>query len=717
MYNIAPRRADAPLGLPQPHPTDRPLPTDGGDVERLYHALLKRWRVFLAVAGGFVVLVTIGTLLVPKSYTTTVRLLAGRADGAAGASDGNGTALPILNALVLQSGVQSAETLAALAGQRDIAAAVIQQMNLKVTPQQLLGRVSVQPVANTALLNLNVAWGSADQSAQIANSFANAFVDQERDFVRSEAVAALGFLSKSLPDARNDMTQTASRLAKFQAAHGYLDAATHEQSVATRVDTIDQQIDQLKVDSSESSALLNSVNGQLAGLSATVNSAQQVAQNPVSSDLQGKLADVNTQLSEAEQKYTSAHPAVIALRQQRKALMAQIAAQPSAVISQTTVAPNPVFQSLQQQASTYKARIQGDEGKIKQLQAERRAASPLMKSLPQEAVEFSTLQEEAKRSANVYNALTQKYNDALVAKTSAISDILVVQPASADAAIKRPSLRTNVAVAVILGVLLGLAVIYVLDLLERRRSTRDYAALLGLPVLARIPAIDERKQHMLPWVQSMTVEAFLHLCVALRLGQTRRVQTLAVLSSRRGEGKSTVAYQLAKGLATLQPGVLLIDGDLRQPTLHEKSGCTNESGLTEVLSGSAELEDAIQRVAPGLDLLASRPHTANPVVLLQSRLESVLSAVRDTYNTIIVDSPPLGTFSDGLVIASHADGSLFVVAADETEEEGARRAVGQLSLLGIDNVLGIVVTKDVVIGNDYGEYFQSENPSLAPSPT
>src|SRR5689334_24640632 len=128
MYNIAPRRADAPLGLPQPHPTDRPLPTDGGDVERLYHALLKRWRVFLAVAGGFVVLVTIGTLLVPKSYTTTVRLLAGRADGAAGASDGSGTALPILNALVLQSGVQSAETLAALAGQRDIAAAVIQQM-------------------------------------------------------------------------------------------------------------------------------------------------------------------------------------------------------------------------------------------------------------------------------------------------------------------------------------------------------------------------------------------------------------------------------------------------------------------------------------------------------------------------------------------------------------------------------------------------------------
>ena len=328
MYNIAPRRADAPLDFPRQTP-DKPLQSDGGDVERLYHALIKRWRIFLAVAGGFVVLVTLGTLLAPKSYTTTVRLLAGRADGASSAPDGSGTALPILNALVLQSGVQSAETLAALAGQRDIAATVIGQLDLKVTPQQLLGSVSVQPVANTALLNLNVGWGSADQSAQIANAFANAFVDQERDFVRSEAVAALGFLSSSLPDARADMARTAQRLAKFQAGHGYLDATTHEQNVASRVDSIEQRIDQLKVESSEANALLKSVNGQLAQLNATVNSAQQVAQNPVSADLRGKLADVNTQLSEAQQKYTPAHPAVIALQQQQKALLAQIASQPS----------------------------------------------------------------------------------------------------------------------------------------------------------------------------------------------------------------------------------------------------------------------------------------------------------------------------------------------------------------------------------------------------
>ena len=85
----------------------------------------------------------------------------------------------------------------------------------------------------------------------------------------------------------------------------------------------------------------------------------------MSTDLRTKLSDVETQLAEAEQKYTPAHPAVIALRQQRAALLAQIAAQPSAVVSQTTVAPNPLYQSLQSQAATYRARIEGDQGQLR----------------------------------------------------------------------------------------------------------------------------------------------------------------------------------------------------------------------------------------------------------------------------------------------------------------------------------------------------------------
>jgi polysaccharide biosynthesis transport protein len=712
MSDIAPFAAQHPAFADR---EGRPQPEAGRDLEHLLRALIRRWRIFTAVAGGFVALVVIGTLLMPKSYTTTVRLLAGRSDSS-GAPVENGTALPVLNALVLQSGVQSAETFAALAQQRDIASRVIEQLNLPSTPRSLLGQVSVQPIANTALLNLNVSWSSPERSADIANAFASAFVDQEREFVRGQAVAAIDYLSKEMPAAAAAMHSTASRLAQFQSVHGYIDATAHEQDVVARMASLDQQVDALTVDASEAKALLQSVSDQMTALSSTEDSAKQVEQNPVSSDLRTKLADVETQLAAAQQKYTPAHPAVIALRQQRDALVAEIASQPAAVVSETTVAPNPLFQSLAQQASTYRARIDGDQSKIHALTLQRRAYRPTVKSMPQQAIAFAAIQEDAKRAANVYNALAQKYSDALVAKTTAISDIIVVQPATADTAVKRPSLRMNLPIALVVGLLLGLAVVYVLDLIERRAAGRDFARILGLPVVARIPAFDEKKQRALPWVHSMTVEAFLHLCVTLRLRNKRPMRSLAILSARRGEGKSTVAFHLAKTLSSLQPGVLLIDADLRQPTIHTITFCENSVGLSDVLDGSVSLESAVQHVQPGLDVLSSGADATNPVPLLQSRFEAVLDDARKTYGTVIIDTPALGAVSDGLMIASQVDGSLFVVSADDPEDTYSRRAVEQLSLIGIKNLLGIVVNKDAVVISDYDNYFARLHTALTAGP-
>jgi polysaccharide biosynthesis transport protein len=700
MPNIAP--FGDPAWLTQYEAPDRQ--DDRRDMERLYSALLKRWRTVAAVAGGFVALVAVATILTPKSYTTTVRLLAGRSDTSL-APSGDSTTLPVLNALVLQSGVQSAETFATLAQQRDTAATVIKQLNLSMTPKEVLGRVSVRPIANTALLNLNVSGRTSDESARMANAFAQAFIDEERDFVRSEAVSAVGYLSKELPSARERMRATATQLAQFQSAHGYMDATSHEQDVVSRVSTIDQRVDQLAVDASEAKALLESTSSQMGALSITVNSAQQVQRNPVSSDLRSKLAEVETELAEAQQRYTPEHPTVISLRQQRAALVAQIEAQPSAVVSETTVAPNPLYQSLQQQAATYRARIQGDQAQVRSLLSERRAYRTDVKSLPQQTVQFATIQEEAKRAGNVYEALEQKYNDALVASSTAISDIIIVQAASADAAIKRPSLGTNLAIALAVGLLLGIALAYVLDAIERRAAGGNVAGLLGLPVVARIPEFAVKNPPMIPTVQAMTVEAFLHLCVALHHTNKRRMRTLAVLSARRGEGKSTVALNLAKSLSTLNPGVLLIDADLRQPTLHEKTGLPNTAGLSNVLEGSMSMPEAIQHLAPGLDVLTSGPDSPAPVRLLNSQFEVMLSKARMAYATVVVDTPALSAVSDALVIASHADASLLVVAPGGTSESDARKAAEQLKLFGIDNVLGIVLNKDVVTISAYDDYF------------
>src|SRR5579872_379342 len=693
-------------GIAPYHGAPQPKLADGQDFLRVLGAIRRRWRLFVGIFGGFVLLVGVATILAPKSYTTTVRLMAGR-PGNDFSSNQQDTAFPVLNALVLQSGEQSAETLAQLAQQRDIAAKVVQQLNLPASPEGLLHQISVKPIVNTALLNLSASWKTPQMSATIANTFGQAFVEQERDFVRSEATAALGFLQQELPDAQARMRDTAAKLAKFQSVNGFIDASAHTQDVVSRVGNLDQRIDQLTVDQGEAQALLNNVSGQLGSMPATIDASKQVTVNPVLEDLRTKLAAVDTQLSAAEQEYTPAHPAVIALRQQRAALQAQIAAQPSDVDSGTTTAPNPVYQSLQQQQSTYKARIEGDAAQLKQLRAQRAAAKPELSALPSQEMQFEVVQQDAKRAADVYNALSQKYSDALIARTTAISDISIVQPATPDAAVKSPSLTINLAIAIVIGLALALATVYVLDTMERRvRTDTDFPMMFGLPLIARIPAIDTSNQRMLPWVQSMTIEAFLHLCITLRLKSKQPLRTLAVMSPSRGDGKTTVALNLAKAMANLQPRVLLIDADLRRPSLHERTSTPNQLGLSDVVGQNCSLQSAARTIEPNLDLLTSGTHVENPVSLLQSaEFANLIDEARRTYSVVIVDAPPLHTFSDGLLICTRVDGTLLVVAANTTDEKEARNAAVQLSVLGIDNVLGIVLNKDTARIDDYSDYF------------
>ncbi len=215
----------------------------------------------------------------------------------------------------------------------------------------------------------------------------------------------------------------------------------------------------------------------------------------------------------------------------------------------------------------------------------------------------------------------------------------------------------------------------------------------------------------------MTVEAFLHLCVTLRLRNKRPVRTLAILSARRGEGKSTVAYHLAKSSLGAAAGRA---ADRRGSAPADDA---REHALRAIRSASATCWTApshwIGRRStsqPGFDVLTSGADATNPVPLLQSRFQSVLDEARTTYGTVIVDTPALGAVSDGLMIAAQVDGSLFVVAADDPDENDARRAVEQLSLIGVENLLGIVVNKDAVVISDYDDYFARIHRALTAGP-
>jgi polysaccharide biosynthesis transport protein len=674
------------------------------ELSHFVKALLNRRWVFLAVVAGFVVFVGLFTLFTPKSYTTTVRLMAGSA-GAPNTSEN--TTLPILNALILQSGDQSAETFATLAQQEGVAAIVVQREHLKTSPGELLSHVSVNPVTNTPILNLSVSWRDADTSARLANAFADAFMVREREIVQSQAVAAIGFLSDELPRAEARMQQASTALANYQAQNGFVDAGNHTQDVVSHASQLEAKMETTALDSHEARALLSNAQRQMATMPQTVNTAQQISVNPVLADLQSKLEAVDVQLKQAEAQYTDSHPLVVSLKKQHQILVAQIARQPSRINSENTLSPNPVYQALQQQAAQYKQRLDADAAQLDTLQRQRVKLTPVLQSLPKKSMELATLQQRAKLARDVYDALEQKYSDATIARTTALSDISVVQAANASAASVRPNIRINLLAALIVGIILASIVVIILDALEHRiRSGNSDNRILGLPLIARIPAFAPVSRSMLPWVQSMTVEAFLHLCVSLRLKQKHPLRTLAISSPCRGDGKSTVAFNLGKAMASLEPRVLLVDADMRRPTLHQLASCSNDTGLCDILSGRRSLSECVREIAPNLDLLASGCEPENPVSILRgASFDDLLKAASERYAMVIVDTPALSNVTDGLLVTARVDGTVLVVAENCTDEAEAKRVIGELSAIGINNVLGIVLNMDTKRVSDYSDYF------------
>lgn len=200
------------------------------------------------------------------------------------------------------------------------------------------------------------------------------------------------------------------------------------------------------------------------------------------------------------------------------------------------------------------------------------------------------------------------------------------------------------------------------------------------------------------------VEAYknlrVHLISALEKGNSKVV---AISSANASEGKSTTSINLAVTLSQLNKKVILIDADSRRSTLHQKLKIENEKGCLDVISGSVELKDSIKSHNQYLDVITAGSVYNNPTELFCSNaFERMLTELRNMYDYVIIDTPPVNLVSDALVISQKCDGLVFVVRTGVTTYETFRNALISTNQLGI-NVLGAIMNG---IGADTNKYLK-----------
>jgi capsular exopolysaccharide synthesis family protein len=682
-------------------------PERGNELASVWRTIVRRRWTVLKIFLGFMALMIVGTLLWPKQYMTTIKVIAGDSNGP-GASQNAGTDLPVLNAFLIASGVQSSETYAELFQETPVIQSVIDRLQLKTSIPQMLKHVTVAPVTNTNILSIAVTWSNPQTSANIANAFGQAIVDRQRALVSSQADSAIGSLRQQLPQAQARMNDAQDKLATFETSHRIANIDEQTQATITNMAALDARVGQVQADQSQAQAQLASASGQLAAMPATITGNTTVSQNPVVGQLQSQLTQTNIQLQQDEQQYTDHYPAVIALKAQKAQLESAIAREQQTVVSGQNQIPNPVYQQLQQSVATYRSQVAADAAQVGELKRQQAAMQPSLSALPQQTAQLADLQREAKAASDVYAALQEKFVNAQVASETALSDVTITQPARASEAQVRPSLFLNIIIGIVLGIALAVTGALLMDYFDNSiRDEREVEEDLALPQLGAIPLVQLRNgEAIVPWVKALALESFLQLVTNLKYATDQPLRSLAVLSPTQGDGKSTIALNIALAFNQIAPPVLLIDADLRRPSLHTKLRMTNERGLSDVLVGQCTLDEAIQvDEKSGLAVMTSGTAAPNPIKLLESpRMDALLQELYARYQIVVFDAAALVTNVEAAVLARRVTGGLLVVSHGSTDRREASAAMQRLSRMGVRNVLGFVLNRVEPKRADYLPY-------------
>lgn len=416
----------------------------------------------------------------------------------------------------------------------------------------------------------------------------------------------------------------------------------------------------------------------------------EVQNNP---SLQGYFADranKMAQLVELRQRYNDDFPQIQSLLAQIKIIDGQI----DRVSSDVKTAVRNQFLVAQRQEEALSAELNG-------LTSDRLVERD-------QQVELSGLEREAQALRDQLKALLDRYNQINSAAEVDPGTITKIDSALVPTKPYSPNLLKNLGLALVVGLALAAALVVLREVMDDRiRSLDDIDEKIGLPLLGHTPHVENKDidTHTTNRFSAL-MEAYSSVRAAIDFSLPRNRNVIQLTSSHPGEGKSTTAVILAELFASLGRKTLLIDADLRRPSVAELLDIERPKvGFVEVLLGHAKLEDAVVKGAhPTLEILPVGEIPPNPAEILASReMREFIEKHRNEYSLIIFDSPPVLGLADAPTMAGLVDGTVFVLEANRLPFGQARFAIRRL-MLGGGNVIGVVLTKyrSLEAGQAYG---------------
>jgi len=575
-------------------------------------------------------------------------------------------------------------------------------------------RLTVKRVGSSRLVSVSYESGDPRLSARLVNAVISSYLQLHAKSTEKITNA----LARQVRDARNDLERSERAMTGYARRNGLLylqsNNGTSQNIVDQRLQQIQEELTKAQADRYQKESVYKLVQkgdyGSLPG----------VFQDSLLQNLTVKVAELKRQYAELSATFTDSYPKVKQVKSQLTSMEQALARERMRAASNVT--------------NVYLAAVRREALLVRAYDQQKSAAT----TVTEKSTQYNILKRNTDTDNKLYESLLQRVKEAsLIAQVKA-NNVNVVDKAVPQFFPVKPHVLLNLALGLIAGLGLGIGLAFLEQYLDTSlKSVEEIDRFLGVPALAMIPSVDsipelvsngnhhngnglllpdvfdpsELTKAEKPWYRidkqvhqeySPLLEAFRTLGSSVVLeaaGRKKVLRSMVITSSQPGEGKTTVSVNLAIALAQQGSRVILIDADLRRPSVHRALGFRNIRGLSSYLAGVSEWAPCVlPGLTPGLDTLPAGKSPQNPVALLSSpRMKVLISQVLEEYDYLIIDSPALmPNLVDARILADLVDGSILVVRSGMAPREHVIRARKHLN-----NVFGVVLNSMDVRSPDY----------------
>ncbi len=578
------------------------------------------------------------------------------------------------------------------------------------------GNLKVSLIPNTRIMEIHYRSTDPTLAANAVNTLAATYVEQNFKTKFESTMQASDWLSKQLIDLQMKVETSQEKLVRYQKEHEILGMDEKQNIITQKLDELNKELTLAESDRMQREAVYRQTqSGDPDAVASAVNSDTTpnlagTGTFPLLDKLHQQEADLKIQIADLSTQFGPAYPKVAQLNNQLKEIDRQLQSE--------------MKKGVDRLRGEYQAALQR-EGMLREaLEKQKQEANRLNEN----AIDYSLLKRDVDSNRQLYEGLLEKLKEAGVTAGLRSNNFRIVDAARAPTAPVEPNIPRNLAFAFVLGITSGVGLAFLLESMDNTVRTTEQAQIISaLPSLGMIPlgsksgsngngkrltlTSSREAVELVTQVrpQSQMAESYRALRTSLLLSSLGAPpKAIMVTSARPQEGKTTTAINSAIVLAQKGVRVLLVDADLRRPSVHKTLGMGPRSGLSNVLTGSATLEQTITTspILPSLFILPAGSPPPNPAELLAStQMKDVLNELRERFDHIVIDTPPTLSVTDAVVLSPRVDAIILVIRSGQTTKQALRRARDILMQVNA-HVTGVLLNAVDLTSPDYYYYYE-----------